>query len=159
MENQKMQSDEQKVRMLYLRLLESWNENDADAFADLFTADGNVTGFDGSQMNGQPEIRKELSRIFADHKVSTYVGIVREVRRLNENVFILRAVGGMLPPGKEEINPKVNAIQNMVAVKDGEGFCIVLYQNTPATFHERPELSKELTEELQRVADNELVVQ
>jgi len=39
-------------------------------------------------------------------------------------------------------------VQSMVAVQKGGSWKIVLFQNTPAAFHNRPELTKKLTEEL-----------
>lgn len=141
------------IRTVYKTLLESWNSNDATAFANLFTESANVIGFDGSQMNGRKQIRDELTRIFQDHQVATYVGIIKEIRNLNENIYLLRAVVGMLPPGKDEIKPDVNAIQTLIVVRTGNDFKIEAYQNTAAAFHGRPELSKQLTEELQQVAD------
>ena len=71
------------VIALYTRLLESWNQRDADAFASLFTTDGSVVGFDGSQMNGALEIGTELRAIFANHPTAAYVAKVREVRQLD----------------------------------------------------------------------------
>ena len=106
-------------------------------------------------MNGQQEINDELSKIFADHKVSSYVGIIREVRPLSPTVFLLRAVAGMVPPGKSEVNPGVNAIQTLCALKEQKQFRIAVFQNTPAAFHGRPELSRRLTEELQQAFNNQ----
>lgn len=140
---------EDQIRKLYQSLLDSWNRNDASAFAKLFTKDGSTVGFDGSQMNGQLQIEKELALIFSNHKVASYVSIIREVRKLSDSVYLLRAVAGMVPPGQKEINPKVNAIQSLVAQKDEAQFKISLFQNTPAAFHGRPEQSLQLTRELQ----------
>jgi uncharacterized protein (TIGR02246 family) len=145
------------VRSVYQRLLESWNRNDAAAFSGLFTETANVVGFDGSQMNGKKQIIEELEKIFRDHRVSTYVGIVREIRKIGENTYVLRSVAGMVPRGKSEIKPDVNAIQTLIVVKVEGIFKIELYQNTPAAFHGRPETSKQLTEELQKVADKNLI--
>ncbi len=61
-------------------------------------------------------------------------------------------LAGMTPPGKKEINPAVNAIHSLVAVKQDHAWQIALFQNTPAQFHGRPELAQALTEELQRLA-------
>jgi len=36
------------VEALYRTLLERWNDRDAGGFAELFTEDGSVVGFDGS---------------------------------------------------------------------------------------------------------------
>jgi hypothetical protein len=54
----------------------------------------------------------------------------------------------MVPPGQNDINPKTNTIQTMIAQKLDNQFLIALYQNTPASFHGRPEASEELTTEL-----------
>ena len=145
---------EDQIRNLYQSLLDSWNKNDASAFAELFTEEGSTIGFDGSQMNGKFQIEKELAQIFSTHKVSSYVGIVREIRQLCDSVYLLRAVAGMVPPGQKEINSKVNAVQTLIAQKEDDEFKIALFQNTPAAFHGRPELSKQLTQELQAAFDS-----
>ncbi|MEP7169865.1 MAG: SgcJ/EcaC family oxidoreductase [Bacteroidota bacterium] len=153
-----IQSDEEIIRLLYKNLLESWNSNNATGFAELFMPDGNCIGFDGSQMNGRREINDTIAKIFTNHKVASYVGIVREVRLLGPAVFLLRAVAGMVPPGKTKINPEVNAIQTLIILKEQEQFRIALLQNTPAAFHEQPELREALTEELQEVFDGGKIV-
>ena len=51
-------------------------------------------------------------------------------------------------------NPAVNAIQTLVALKTDNDFQIVLFQNTPAAFHERPELGDKLTRDLQDALQN-----
>ena len=145
------QQDENLVRLLYEGLLDNWNEMDAANYAKLFTDDANIIGFDGSQMNGRQEIYDQISGIFASHKVASYVHIIKEVRSLGATVVLLRAVAGMVPPGQSGIKPDVNAIQTLIAVKQQEQFRIAVFQNTPAAFHGRPELSNQLTEELQEV--------
>ena len=55
----------------------------------------------------------------------------------------------MIPPGQTEVNPKVNAIQTLVAQKETDEFKIAIFQNTPAAFHGRPALASQLTSELQ----------
>ncbi len=143
--------DESAVRALYARLLESWNKRSSTGFAVLFSKDANVVGFDGSQMNGQAEIESSLRQIFADHETSAYVGKVRQVRLLDPQVALLRAVVGMVPSGRSDLNPAVNAIQTLVAVKQDGEWRIALLQNTPAQFHGRPDLAQALTEELRQL--------
>ena len=136
---------------LYDRLLGAWNDRDATAFADQFTGSGSSVGFDGSQMDGRDAIRSELARIFTDHTPATYVAKVREVRALGPGVTLLRAVAGMVPPGGHALQPERNVIQSLVAVLDSGAPRIALYQNTPASFHGRPELGEQLTAELTAV--------
>jgi hypothetical protein len=42
----------------------------------------------------------------------------------------------------------MNAVQSMVAARKGGKWEIALFQNTPAAYHERADLSKRLTDEL-----------
>jgi len=152
-------TDEKEVGLLYQELLKRWNNRRASEMTDLFAEDGNLVGFDGSQINGRSEARTVLSQIFADHQTAAYLGIVKEVRLLSPDVAILRAVAGMVPPGESDINPEVNAVQTLVAVKQQNNWIIALFQNTPAAFHGRPELSERLTEELRqalRTSSNEI---
>lgn len=143
--------DANEIRALYQQLLESWNLRNAEAYAALFDEQSHVIGFDGSQMAGREEIATTLGQIFADHLTAAYVGKVREVRFLAADVAVLRAVVGMTPPSQRAINPAVNAVQTLVALQRDSQWRIVLFQNTPAQFHGRPELVQQLTEELQQL--------
>jgi uncharacterized protein (TIGR02246 family) len=143
-------SNEQAIRDLYHALLDRWNSSDANGMAELLAPNGNVIGFDGSQMNGRAEMAATLGKIFAGHPTPAYISIVREVRFVSDDVAILRAVVGMVPPGKSDINPAVNAVQSVVAVREGGEWRIALFHNTPAAYHGRPEESEALTEELRR---------
>ena len=144
-------SSEIEVRTLYQQLLDSWNRRNADAFASSFAEDAHVIGFDGSQMAGQTEIASTLRQIFADHPTGSYVGKVRDVRLLSPDVALLRAVVGMVPHGQSGINPALNAHQTLVATKREGQWHITLFQNTPAQFHGRPDLTQQLTEELRQL--------
>ena len=136
------------TRDLYERFLETWDKRNARDFALLFASDGSLVGFDGSQVNGQLEIGAHLTEVFTHHQTPRYVSIVREVRLLANDVTLLRANTGLVPPDKDDIDPALNAVQSMVAVRKGEAWKIVLFQNTPAAYHQRPDLAKQLTEEL-----------
>jgi uncharacterized protein (TIGR02246 family) len=114
----------------------------------VFAEDGAIVGFDGSQIAGRAAIAAELGRIFADHATGAYVGKVRSVRPLGSGAALLRAVAGMVPAGRSDLEPRLNAVQTLVAERREGTWCAVLYQNTPAQLHGRPELVAELTEEL-----------
>ena len=137
-----------EIQASYQQLLEAWNRQSASDFAACFAEDGSLVGFDGSPVNGHSEIEAHLRQIFADHATAAYVSKVREIRFLTDEVALLRAVAGMIPPGQEDINPAANAVQTLVAVKQGGGWRVAMYHNTPAAFHGRPEASAALTEEL-----------
>ncbi|MEW5854345.1 MAG: SgcJ/EcaC family oxidoreductase [Myxococcota bacterium] len=143
--------DEQGVRSLFFEIHRQWNERNAQTFADLFSDDGSMVGFDGSSLNGRADIASHLAGIFGHHQTAAFVGRVREVRLLAPDVALVRAVAGMVPPGGSDINPAVNAIQSVTAVRQGGRWRVAMFQNTPAAFHGRPEESARLTDELREV--------
>jgi uncharacterized protein (TIGR02246 family) len=146
-----MQTGETEVRALYHRMLDGWNRRSADAMAGPFAEDGELIGFDGSQVQGRAGIVAHLDPIFRDHPTPPYVSKVKAVRFLTPEVAIVRADAGMVPPGKTDLEPALNAVQTLIAVKDGDTWRIALFQNTPAQFHGRPDLVRQMTEELRQL--------
>jgi uncharacterized protein (TIGR02246 family) len=142
--------DEQDVRALYQRLLESWNARDGTAYAAPFTGDAVVIGFDGSEMSGRAGIAATLTAIFAAHPTPEYVAIVRGVRFPAPGVAILRADSGLIPRGAADLNPDLHARQTLVAVRGPTGWAIASFQNTPAALHGRSDLAEALTAELRK---------
>jgi uncharacterized protein (TIGR02246 family) len=136
----------------YEELIAGWNNRDGDRLATPFAEDGTVIGFDGSEQTGRDAIAAEMRRIFEDHEPAAYVAKVRSIRLLGADVAVLRAVVGMIPPGTSELAPDKNAHQTVIAVKRNGDWRIVLFQNTPAQFHGRPELVEQLTAELRQLA-------
>jgi uncharacterized protein (TIGR02246 family) len=139
---------ESAIRDLYTRLLTAWNERNAEDYAALFAADGAAIGFDGSEMRAG-QIVDQLSPIFKDHPTAAYVAKVRDVRSLGPDSAMLRAIVGMVPPGQHQLNPAVNALQTLVAEREDGSWRIVLFQNTPAQHHGRPDLVERHTADLQ----------
>jgi uncharacterized protein (TIGR02246 family) len=137
-----------QVSDLYYALLDAWNRHDAPAYAALFTEDGYVVGFDGSEMNGREEIERSLAAIFADHETGRNVANVRRERTASDDVALLHAVAGLVPAGQADLNPKLNAIQTLVARREDDTWRVVQFQNTPAQFHGRPDAAEALTNEL-----------
>lgn len=145
--NSSSPAEARRVRALYRALLDAWNRQGAGDMAALFTRDANLVGFDGSIVNGRTKIASHL------RPSSPATAQPRTWRRSGTcpQVAVLRAVAGVVPPGGTDLYPPVNAIQTLVAAKDGGEWCIAAYQNTPAAFHGRPEESERLTEELRQV--------
>ncbi|KIL42331.1 methionyl-tRNA formyltransferase [Gordoniibacillus kamchatkensis] len=142
-------SDE--VQALYRQLLEAWNNRSARGMADLFAEEGEMIGYDGSQAFGPDEIYSHLHPIFEHHPTAAFVSKVKQVRVLSAEIAVLRAVAGMVPPGKSDINPQVNTHHTLVATNNEGTWRIELFQNTPAQFHGRPELVEQMTEELREL--------
>jgi uncharacterized protein (TIGR02246 family) len=150
--------DDAGVRALYVALLEAWNRRSAADFADLFAPDGTSVGFDGSQAVGAEEVRRHVTPVFADHPTAAYVARIERIRWSGTDTAVLLAKAGMVPPGKAELNPEVNAIHTLVAERAARRWQVVLFQNTPAQFHGRPKLVESHTADLEEVRARGLVV-
>lgn len=147
-----MPEDQGAIIDLHRAVLSAWNDQDAAHFAALFAEEGLMIGFDGSTVVGRSDIEAHLAPIFANHPTGRFVAKVRGVQQLGSDAMLLHAVAGMVPRGKAELNPAVNAVQTLTAVRGESGWSIAHFQNTPAAFHGRPELAQQLTAELQALA-------
>ncbi len=141
----------QQIITLYQQWLDGWNSRNANAMAALLADDSFIIGFDGSQMRGKEDLYVTLSHIFAQQPTAAYVAIIREIRVLSPGVAWLRADVGMVPAGKQDINPALNAVQTMIAVNNDGKWEVSVFQNTPAAFHGMPELADQLSADLRKV--------
>jgi uncharacterized protein (TIGR02246 family) len=139
---------ERAVRDLYARLIEAWNKRNARDYALVFAEDANLVGYDGSEIQGQAKIGAHISEIFSHHQTASYVTLVREVRRITDDVWLVRSEVGMIPPGKDELNAERNAVQLMTAVRKGSEWRVTLFQNTPAAWDGRKDDAEKLNVEL-----------
>jgi uncharacterized protein (TIGR02246 family) len=144
---------EGSVEALHGQILTAWNRGDAAGYADRFTDNAIVVGFDGSEMHGRGQIAEELGAIFADHPVASYVRIVRSVRVIDDGVALLHAIVGMLPPRGDDVVAERNAVQLLLAIRDDSGWRAAAFQNTPAQLDGRPEAVEAMTEELRAARD------
>jgi uncharacterized protein (TIGR02246 family) len=141
---------ESAARELYAEFLRLWNQRDSEKLAHLFSRNANLVGFDGSPVDGQESIEAHLAQVFGSHETAAFVGKVREVRLLSPDVVLLRAVAGMVPPGKSDLNPAVNTIHTLIAASQRDRWRVELFQSTPAAFHGRPDATEALTTELRK---------
>lgn len=140
-----------EVESLYHQLIDAWNSRNASGMAELFAANGELIGFDGSLASGPDDILGHLQPIFEHQPTAPFTTKVKYVRLLESDTALLRAIAGMVPPGQSVLNPDVNTHHTLVAVHAGGQWRIELFQNTPAQFHGRPELIRQMTEELTEV--------
>ncbi|WP_079479014.1 SgcJ/EcaC family oxidoreductase [Halobacillus salinus] len=143
-----MATYEEAITSVYEQLISSWNDRDAKGMASLFTESGESIGFDGSISKGSEDIYAHLEPIFRDHPTPPFITKVKEVIFLGEKAAILRAIAGMVPPGGSDINPDLNTHHTLTLEYINGDWKIVLFQNTPAQFHGRPELVEQMTDEL-----------
>ncbi len=144
-------NQETEIQAIYKQLINAWNHRDARRMAGLFTEDGVMIGFDGSISVGSEEIFKHLNSIFTDHPTGQFVNKVKDVKNLSSDIAMLRAIAGMIPANQSDIKPELNTHHTLIAVNKDNHWYIQLFQNTPAQFHGRPKLVKQMTEELRKL--------
>ena len=140
------------VEDLYRQLIDAWNKRDADAFAELFILDGETVGFDGTQHTGRGAIHEQMKTLFKDHPTAPYVSKIVGVITVTTDVAVVRAIAGMAPAGKTELDPELHAIQRLTAVFRAGDWRVALFQNTPARFDGRPSEVDQITAELSELA-------
>jgi uncharacterized protein (TIGR02246 family) len=143
-----------EIEDLYRVVIGAWNNGDGEAMARPFAPDGTVIGFDGSVHSGRETIAANMNDIFRDHPTGRYVTKVEEIRSLGPDAALLRAIAGLVPPGQRRVNADVNAHHTVVGQRRDSRWELVLYQNTPAQFHGRPDLVEAMTAQLQEIVDN-----
>src|SRR5215204_6708427 len=124
--------DEAAVRALYQELMDGWNQGSGDAFAAVFTEDGDLVAFDGTHFKGRQEIAPFHQQRFDRWlKESRLVGEVKDARFLSPDVALMHAVGGTVMRGKGEPTPERDSIQTLVATREeGDQWRLAAFQNT-----------------------------
>lgn len=138
------------VEELYVAVIDAWNKRDATAFSELFILDGDVVGFDGSQMIGRGMIAETLRDIFANHQTAPYVARITGVTTVTTDVAIVRAIAGMAPHGDGKLDPKLHAIHRLTCVHRSGDWRAALFHNTPAQLHGRPQDVEQMTRDLEK---------
>ena len=124
-------ADEEAVRDLYRELMDGWNRGSGEAFAAVFTEDGDLVAFDGTHFEGRAEIAPFHQELFDKWlKGTRLVGRVKDVRFLSPDVALMHAVGSTVMRGKAAPSPERDSIQTLVAVRRDGQWRLAAFQNT-----------------------------
>ncbi|HEV7979593.1 SgcJ/EcaC family oxidoreductase [Amycolatopsis sp.] len=124
--------DEAAVRAVPQRIVAAWAENDAEAFAKVFTADGSMILPGDVFVTGREHIREFMAAGYAGPYRGTRVfGEPVAIKILGPTTVLLITKGGVLAPGETEVAPE-RAVRAswLLAKQDGE-WLLTAYQNTP----------------------------
>jgi len=127
------EGDEAAIREVQARQAAAWNANDAVAYANLFTDDGDVVNVLGWWWRGRSTIQSKLSDAFAwVFRDSTLTITEVHTRLVDPSTAIVHVRwtldGAKVPPGAPV--PPREGIQLQVLRKTGGQWLIASFQNT-----------------------------
>jgi uncharacterized protein (TIGR02246 family) len=127
------QGEKAAVLTAPLRARAAWDDNDADAFADLFVDNGSIL-FDDDQLTDREAIRAYLTEAFAGTLRGTKVALDPiEIKILAPDVAVVITEGGVLQSGETAV-PADRAVRaTWISVRrDGE-WRLFSQQTSPIT--------------------------
>jgi uncharacterized protein (TIGR02246 family) len=114
-----------------LRCDVAWENNDADAFAEMFIENGSMLVGD-TQLKSRDEIRAYMAEAFAGGwRGSRLTEEPREIRLLTDTVAIAISEGGILRDGAQSLDPVDEVRILWVIVKRDGDWRITSYQTSP----------------------------
>ncbi len=123
--------DESLVRAIPQQIVDAWNRGDGDALASVYAEDGVLVAGHGVVKRGRAQIASYHSALFSSAiKGTRLTATVTNVRFLDATTAILQTEGGILWPGETTLAAGNRGIQSFVAVKKGDRWSVVLFQNT-----------------------------
>lgn len=123
----------EEVRAVTGALAKAWHRWDADAFADLYTADA-VVALPGTVLRSRDDIRAYMASAFAGPLARTRLDTSDlRIHALTDDVAIATNVTGTLMPGMESVTQDQYRRAVWTLVRDGDRWRIAAYANTPVT--------------------------
>lgn len=126
-----MADDANQIQALHARVLDGWNHGSGEGFAAPFREEACFIGFDGTVFEGRRDIASSHQELFDRWtKGSRLVSERTDVRFVRDDVAVVHATGGTIGRGKSEPAPERDSVQTLVAVRDGDTWSFVAFQNT-----------------------------
>jgi uncharacterized protein (TIGR02246 family) len=124
-------TDRAEIAAVPARMVAAWAAHDADAFAELFAADGTMI-LPGVYQKGRTAIRDFMSAGYAGIYQGTRVtGTPIDLKPLGPGAVALITTGGVLPAGTDDL-PAADAIRaSWILVKTDGRWLLSVYQNCP----------------------------
>jgi uncharacterized protein (TIGR02246 family) len=112
------------------RIDTAWNNNDADAFADVFTPDGSLALSGDRYFKGRDSIRVHVRESFdGPHKNTRLLQNIVDFMLLSPESGVITTEGGVLAPGETDVHPDRALRATWVVVKQDGAWFMAAYQN------------------------------
>lgn len=130
--NPNRSAEEAEIRGLLAKMRESWDKNDATAYASVFTEDSDYIAFDGTHLRGRQANEELHASLFKGILQKTRLSFEGDpqIRFLSPDVAVVHAKGAVLLPWQRRIAPSRRSIQTYVAVKREGRWWFTAFQNT-----------------------------
>lgn len=113
------------------RIVAAWAGHDAKEFAAVFTEKGTMI-LPGVFKKGREAVAEFMAEAFAGpYKGTRVTGEPISVEFLSPDSAVLVTAGGILLPGEEKVAAERAIRATWVVVKEGTGWRLAAYQNTP----------------------------
>jgi len=125
-------TDDAAVHDVPQRIVAAWADNDAAAFAAVFTEDASLILPGNVYLTSREEIRAFMTEAFAGpYKGTRVFGTPLALKYLGDHVALVLTQGGVLAPDESEV-PAERAIRaSWLLSRQGPQWLIAAYQNTP----------------------------
>ena len=111
-------------------LVAAWNDNDPNAFADLYTEDSTIVTVEGLYCKGREPVRGLMTMLYSGpFKGSTLFNKVEDVRLITDDAAVAVCWNGILMDGLTELPPEEDRRATWVFSKKEEGWRIDAFQN------------------------------
>jgi uncharacterized protein (TIGR02246 family) len=116
---------------LLQEVAQTWRNNNADAFSQVFTENAHFIVGDGTHLEGRPAIFAYMQEAYGDFLAGSTVTVQNlDAQCLASNVGLLHTTGGILLAGETQVPPERIGLQTTVVVRESDRWRVIAYQNT-----------------------------
>ncbi|MFI9636798.1 SgcJ/EcaC family oxidoreductase [Nocardia sp. NPDC051929] len=123
-------ADDLALRGLFDKLMQAWTDNDAAAYAALFTEDSDYVSYDGTRAIGRSEHQANHAKLFRGVLAgSALVGDLESIRIITPDAAILHGTASVLMPWRSRLPERRLSRQTLVTVRTDHGWKITALHN------------------------------
>ncbi|WP_040783860.1 SgcJ/EcaC family oxidoreductase [Nocardia pneumoniae] len=149
-------TDAAQIRALFQDLMRAWTDNDAVAYAALFTEDSDYVSYDGTRAIGRAEHQRNHDKLFRGVLAgSALVGEVESIRFVTPDVAILHGTASVLMPWRSRLPERRLSRQTLVLVRTSGNWRVSAIHNgriRPVTIPEPDSFPAAMSQLMGRIA-------